>query len=139
MKVDKVEYDLKLGKIISSTPLVLANQTLKNDTNHEQEMSFQLNEATSHTSTFEYTLGFTLTIGATFTGKFLSVSFGVYTLTFFFCSWYPCRRRGRVRCRDIHKQPVEVGRIKLVLEVLYRDLPSPCWPTGDSPCDLDGQ
>ncbi|KAG8985086.1 hypothetical protein FRB94_012017 [Tulasnella sp. JGI-2019a] len=66
MRIDRVEYDLKLGKIISSTPTILADQTFKNDTNHEQEMSFQLNETTTHTSTFEYALGFAITIGATF-------------------------------------------------------------------------
>lgn len=70
MKIEKIEYDLKLGKIISSTPLVLANQTLKNDSSHEQEMSFQLSETVSQTSTFEYALGFTISIGAKFSGTF---------------------------------------------------------------------
>ncbi|KAJ3485529.1 hypothetical protein NLI96_g4885 [Meripilus lineatus] len=66
MNVDRIEYDLNLGKIISSNPLVLANQTLTNKTDHEQEMSFQLNETATHTSTFEYSTGFTITIGMSF-------------------------------------------------------------------------
>lgn len=69
MNVDRIEYDLNLGKIISSNPLVLANQTLTNKTDHEQEMSFQLNETATHTSTFEYSTGFTITIGMSFKGE----------------------------------------------------------------------
>ncbi|KAK7033618.1 hypothetical protein VNI00_012617 [Paramarasmius palmivorus] len=66
MKVDKVEYDLKEGKIISTTPMVLTNQTLENKSDHEQEMSFALNKTVTHTSSFQYTTGFTITIGSTF-------------------------------------------------------------------------
>lgn len=69
MKIDRIEYDLKLGKILSSTPLVLANQTLVNDTDHDQEMEFTLNETVTHTSSFEYTFGITVSAGATFKGK----------------------------------------------------------------------
>lgn len=73
MKIEKIDYDLKLGKIISSTPMILANQTLKNDSSRDQEMSFQINETATHTSTFEYSLGFTISIGAKISGEQLSM------------------------------------------------------------------
>ncbi|KAJ3476703.1 hypothetical protein NLI96_g10978 [Meripilus lineatus] len=66
MRVDRVDYDLHLGQIVSSTPLVIANQTLTNDTNLEQEMSFEMNESVQNTSTFEYSTGFTVTVGTSF-------------------------------------------------------------------------
>lgn len=69
MRIDRIDYDLDVGKIISSTPLLLASQTLTNNTNQEQEMSFSLNETTSHTSTFEYSTGFTLATGTEFKGE----------------------------------------------------------------------
>ena len=70
MNIDRIEYDLKLGKILSNNPLVLANQTIYNDTDLDQEMSFQLNETTTHTSTFEYSTGFTVTVGSEFKCEF---------------------------------------------------------------------
>ena len=66
MKVDKVEYHLNLGKILSSIPIIIANQTLQNDSSIDQEMAFELDVTETHTSTFEYTTGFTITYGATF-------------------------------------------------------------------------
>ncbi|OBZ73067.1 hypothetical protein A0H81_07245 [Grifola frondosa] len=65
MQIDKIEYDLQLGQIISSTPMILANQTLTNNSGLEQEMHFELNRTETHTSTFEYGVGFTISIGAT--------------------------------------------------------------------------
>lgn len=77
MDIDRIEYDLKLGKIIASTPLKLANQSLTNDTSQEQEMKFEINQSETHTSTFDYTAGFSLKVGATIKGgfalRFLSV------------------------------------------------------------------
>lgn len=68
MNIDRIDYDLDEGKILSSTPIVLANQTLVNDTDHEQEMSFSLSETVEHTSTFEYTFGFTIGLETKFKG-----------------------------------------------------------------------
>ncbi|KAH7885577.1 hypothetical protein F5I97DRAFT_1968286 [Phlebopus sp. FC_14] len=56
LEVERVEYDLDLGHIVSSTPLIIANQTLTNYSNHDQEMSFELDETVTHTSTFEYNI-----------------------------------------------------------------------------------
>ncbi|KAL3690756.1 hypothetical protein R1sor_004407 [Riccia sorocarpa] len=66
MEIFKVEYHLDLGKIVSSTPKIISQQTLHNYTTAEQTMTFEVDEKVSHTSTFEYTLGFTISVGTTF-------------------------------------------------------------------------
>jgi hypothetical protein len=68
MKVDKVEYNLDAGRIISSTPIMLAEQVLTNNTDSEQEMSFSVNKGVTNSSTFEYSTGFTVTVGMEFNG-----------------------------------------------------------------------
>ncbi|KAJ7473451.1 hemolytic lectin [Mycena latifolia] len=65
MLVDRVEYDLKAGKIMTSTPRVLATQTLPNDTSIQQDMSFSMEESVTETSSFDYTTGLTLSVGVT--------------------------------------------------------------------------
>jgi len=67
-EVVRVEYDLKLGKVVNATLKVLATQTLINNTKRDQEMSFNLNETETHTSTWEYSTGFTISVGACFKG-----------------------------------------------------------------------
>jgi len=69
MKVDKVEYELDAGKIISSTPITLAEQVLTNNSDSEQEMSFSVNKGVTNSGTFEYSTGFTVTIGMEFSGS----------------------------------------------------------------------
>ncbi|KAF9648920.1 hypothetical protein BDM02DRAFT_3186671, partial [Thelephora ganbajun] len=54
MKVDKIEYNLDAGKVISSTLITLAEQVLTNNTASEQEMSFNVNKGVTNSSTFEY-------------------------------------------------------------------------------------
>ncbi|KAK0231736.1 hemolytic lectin LSLb [Armillaria nabsnona] len=66
MVVKRVEYDVARGKILRVTPHVLANQTLKNNSDDEQEMSFHFSENVTHTSTFQYTTGFTIEVGTEF-------------------------------------------------------------------------
>ena len=68
MKVDKVEFNLGLGVVISSTPVTLAEQVLTNNSNTEQEMSFSVNKGVTNSSTFQYSTGFTITIGMEFSG-----------------------------------------------------------------------
>ena len=68
-EVVRVEYDLKLGKVSNATTNVIATQTLTNKTKRDQEMSFILNETKTHTSTWEYSTGFTITVGASFKGS----------------------------------------------------------------------
>jgi len=66
LTIKSVDYDIALGKISHVTPHVLTDQTLTNRTDHEQEMSFQFSESITHTSTFEYSTGFTITMGTSF-------------------------------------------------------------------------
>ncbi|KZT10565.1 hemolytic lectin LSLb [Laetiporus sulphureus 93-53] len=66
MSIDKIEYDLKDGRILSSTPNVLATQVLENSSSQTQEMSFHFSETLTQTSTFDYTAGFTIAVGTAF-------------------------------------------------------------------------
>ncbi|KAK0491956.1 hypothetical protein EDD18DRAFT_1080175 [Armillaria luteobubalina] len=53
MAVKSVDYDIAQGKILNATPHVLANQTLTNNSDDEQEMSFSFSETVTHTSKFD--------------------------------------------------------------------------------------
>ena len=64
LKIDKVVYDIDEAKILQNTPQELAIQTLTNDTSIPQTMGFSVDETTTDTSTFEFKLGFSITIGA---------------------------------------------------------------------------
>ncbi|KAK0469228.1 uncharacterized protein EV420DRAFT_15892 [Desarmillaria tabescens] len=66
MIVKSVDYKLELGKILNVTPHVLANQTLRNNSDREQEMAFDFSENVTQTSLFEYTTGFTVSVGTEF-------------------------------------------------------------------------
>jgi hypothetical protein len=66
MIVDRVVYHVDQGKILASTPIVIATQQLFNHSNIEQSMEFTINETMTETSTFDYTLGFTVTVGASY-------------------------------------------------------------------------
>ena len=68
MNVDKVDFNLDSGKILGSTPITLAEQVLTNGSNSDQEMSFSVNKSITNTSTFEYSAGFTVTLGMEFSG-----------------------------------------------------------------------
>ena len=68
MEVDEVKFDLDAGVISSSTPIVLAEQVFANTPNNEQEMNFGVNKSVTHSSTFEYSTGFTVTPGMEFSG-----------------------------------------------------------------------
>ena len=70
-EVVRVEYDLKLGKIVNAAPVVIASQTLTNHTQAEQEMQFLLSETETHTATWEQSNGFTITVGTKFSGMSL--------------------------------------------------------------------
>lgn len=69
MKVDRVEFNLDDGNILSSTPIVLAEQVLTNQTDREQEMSFSVDKSVTNSSSFEYSTGFTVTVGIEFSGE----------------------------------------------------------------------
>lgn len=69
MKVDKVEYNLDAGRILSSTPVTLTEQVLvTNSSDSEQEISFSVDKSVTRSSTFEYNTGFTVNTGTKFSG-----------------------------------------------------------------------
>jgi hypothetical protein len=69
MIIDRIEYNLSLGRIISNTPKVLASQTLHNQTSQPQQMIFEMSESVTHTSSFEFSRGITLSVGVTMSGE----------------------------------------------------------------------
>lgn len=68
MGVDRIKYKTDAGKILTSTPITLGEQMLTNTSGTEQEMSFSVNQSVTRSSTFEYSGGFTITLGMKFKG-----------------------------------------------------------------------
>ena len=68
IKVDKVDFNLDAGKILSSNPITLAEQVLTNHFDSEQQMSFSVSKTVTNTSSFEYGEGFTVSAGLEFIG-----------------------------------------------------------------------
>ncbi|KAI0741309.1 hemolytic lectin [Daedaleopsis nitida] len=66
MQVDKVEYNLDAGTIVSSNPIILSEETFTNNTNAPTEVSFVVDQAVKTTSEFEYSTGFPVTFGMAF-------------------------------------------------------------------------
>jgi len=65
-KIIHVDFDVDHGKLLHSTPKVIAKQTLNNDTSREQSMEFSYNEQVSTTSSFQHTAGVEITVGTSF-------------------------------------------------------------------------
>ncbi|KAL3678454.1 hypothetical protein R1sor_021410 [Riccia sorocarpa] len=61
-----VEYHLDLGKVLSSTPKIIQEQTLHNSTDSERELTFEVDVKETHNSFFEYSQGFPISAEATF-------------------------------------------------------------------------
>ena len=80
MNVDNVEFDLEAGKIVSSKQITLAEQSLKNNSEGEQEMNFSVDKAVTNSSTFEYGGGFTATVGMEFWGVWNLIYHLIYGL-----------------------------------------------------------
>jgi hypothetical protein len=66
MVIESVDYKTDEGKIKNTVPVELMRQTLSNDSDVEQTFSFKVNKSETHTSTFEYSSGFTVKIGTEF-------------------------------------------------------------------------
>ncbi len=122
MVVKRVEYDVARGKILKVTPHVLANQTLRNNSDNEQEMSFHFSESVTHTSTFQYTTGFTITVGTEFSGVF-KAPFADTVLNAYPYSWNPPCHRGKDQCLRISEQRMVIRHPELVLEDLHCAVP----------------
>lgn len=68
MQIDSVHYDVESGEILPSKPLVLTSQKVTNDTSSVQETTVSVNQKTTHTSSFEYSLGFKIAAETEFEG-----------------------------------------------------------------------
>ena len=68
MQVDKIEYDLDAGTIVSSNPIILSEQTFTNNSSIGMQVQFVVNQAVKSTSEFEYSAGFPVTFGTAFSG-----------------------------------------------------------------------
>ncbi|KAF7368218.1 Hemolytic lectin LSLb [Mycena venus] len=79
MTVKKVEYDTDKAQITSSQQLVIFNEEYANGGSIDMQTSISVSETKTHTSTFDYTLGFTITVGATFSAKLPYVANGKVT------------------------------------------------------------
>ncbi|CAG8730296.1 4558_t:CDS:2, partial [Acaulospora colombiana] len=64
MEIVRIDYHLDKAKLMdTSKPLVVAEQRLDNPSSAEQSMSFAVSNTQEHTSSFEYTAGFSVTVG----------------------------------------------------------------------------
>ena len=67
--VEKVDYDLAAGKILSSETITPAEQELTNNADQAQYLSFSIDKSVTRSSDFEYGSGFTVTTGTKFSGE----------------------------------------------------------------------
>jgi len=65
MKIDRIEYHVDQALIVSSVPEVIGQETERNDTDVNQTVEFDFSKALTLSSSFEYTLGFTIAVGTT--------------------------------------------------------------------------
>ncbi|KAH9476346.1 hypothetical protein JR316_0011921 [Psilocybe cubensis] len=65
-EIDHVEYHIDQGKILNSTPMVIATQTLENKTDVSQTLEASVNTSVTETSTFQFALGFSVKVGTSF-------------------------------------------------------------------------
>ena len=69
MKVTKVDYDLDSARVLTSKPVTIGEQTLDNSgSTQDQTTSFAVEQEVKKTSSFEYSTGFTVSTGMSFTG-----------------------------------------------------------------------
>ncbi|KAJ7098520.1 hemolytic lectin [Mycena belliarum] len=81
MTVTKVAYDFDQARLASSQPLVIASQTIDNNTDVSQQTTVDISVTETHTSTFEHTWGFTITVGTTFSAGIPFVTGGEVSLS----------------------------------------------------------
>ncbi|KAA8894423.1 hemolytic lectin [Sphaerosporella brunnea] len=64
MEINRVEYKIDQAKILSNVPEVIGSATQRNDSSVNQTVEFNFSRTESNSSSFDYTLGFTITVGA---------------------------------------------------------------------------
>ncbi|KAL0257480.1 hypothetical protein SLS55_008293 [Diplodia seriata] len=61
-----IKFNVDEGKILDTTPIMLARSNLSNNSSVDQKISSTFKEATENESSFEYTLGFAVEVGTSF-------------------------------------------------------------------------
>ena len=74
MAISRIEYNIEQAKILSNTPEVIGNEVNSNKTDVDQKFAFNFSKNKTVTSSFDYTLGFTIAWG---TSAKISVPFVV--------------------------------------------------------------
>ena len=70
MKVTKVDYDLDSARVLTSKPVTIGEQTLDNSgSTQDQTTSFAVEQEVKKTSSFEYSTGFTVNVGMSFSAS----------------------------------------------------------------------
>ncbi|BBN13641.1 hypothetical protein MPTK1_6g05200 [Marchantia polymorpha subsp. ruderalis] len=63
MAISRVEYKLDKAKVLGSVAEVLGTMTMKNDSAVNQTVEFDFTRTETNSSSFDYTVGFTITVG----------------------------------------------------------------------------
>jgi len=74
IELQKVEFDIDHGKILSDNPETIISQTYTNNTSIEQEQTYQHTKTLENTSSFTYTGGFKISLEYSYTGGIPEVS-----------------------------------------------------------------
>lgn len=80
MNINRVDFKLDAGSILTSTPITLGEQVLTNNSDTEREMSFSVEKSVSNSSTFQYNTGFRPTIGTEFSVGIPVITEGRFTV-----------------------------------------------------------
>jgi hypothetical protein len=63
MEINRVEYQTDQAKVLASVPEVIGTMTQRNNTAVNQTVEFDFARTETNSSSFDYTLGFTITVG----------------------------------------------------------------------------
>ncbi|BBN13643.1 hypothetical protein MPTK1_6g05220 [Marchantia polymorpha subsp. ruderalis] len=63
MAINRVEYQIDQAKVLASVPEVIGTTTLRNDSAINQTVEFDFARTETISSSFDYTVGFTITVG----------------------------------------------------------------------------
>lgn len=69
MDVVKVEYSVDNAALSATKPIVLAQLYIDNRTSHDQSVSFEVTDETTHTSTYQYKKGLEISSTLKFSGE----------------------------------------------------------------------
>lgn len=78
-KIDRVEFHCDRGKLVATSPKVLATQEISNKSSQPQSMEFSYSETVSNTSTFTHQWGLTISSEKKFSAELPTVAKGEIT------------------------------------------------------------